>query len=350
MRADEEHAAASAAEPRVGIQQVCRAVQRDDRLAGAWSAVDDERLARAGPDDGVLVGLDRREDVAHPLGAAAAEARDERRLGVEGGGGPQLVEGCGGEGLVPVVGDATGGPAVAAAAGQPHRLGEGGAEEGLCRRRPPVDQQRVAGVVGEADAADVDRLVVAVADHPPEAQVEPEAAQDPQLSAQPVGLEVALEDLLAVAGGGPAVVVEAVGEPGDLGVEGQGDSGEVAFVRGDEARRRLGGVGGEVERGGVDLGLVDGGAVGHGRLRLGRIRIGWRASILRRHRGLAASPRCRYTLKMEGVGHRWVCRVLGPASAAPLPLIPPRRSGSRTVAEPGLAPSGARAARPGAAR
>ncbi len=59
------------AEPRVGVEQVGRAVQRDDRLAGARSAVDDERAARAGPDDGVLVGLDGAEHVAHPGRAAA---------------------------------------------------------------------------------------------------------------------------------------------------------------------------------------------------------------------------------------------------------------------------------------
>ena len=85
MRADEEHAAAAVAEPRVGVQQVGRPVQRHDRLARAGPAVDDEGAARAGPDDGVLVGLDRAEHVAHPAGAAAAQAGDERGLVVERG-------------------------------------------------------------------------------------------------------------------------------------------------------------------------------------------------------------------------------------------------------------------------
>ena len=92
-------------------------MQRDDGLAGAGPAVDDERAARAGADDRVLVGLDRAEHVAHPRRPAAAEAGDERRLVVEGGRVP--VEPVGGEDLVPVVGDPAAGPAVAAAAGQP---------------------------------------------------------------------------------------------------------------------------------------------------------------------------------------------------------------------------------------
>ena len=46
-------------------------------------SVDDERTAEAGADDGVLVGLDGAEHVAHPGRAAAAQAGDEGRLVVE---------------------------------------------------------------------------------------------------------------------------------------------------------------------------------------------------------------------------------------------------------------------------
>ena len=45
MRADEQHPAAAVAEARVGVQEVRGAVQRDDGLAGARTAVDDERAA-----------------------------------------------------------------------------------------------------------------------------------------------------------------------------------------------------------------------------------------------------------------------------------------------------------------
>ena len=48
VRTDEQHAAAVVTEARVGVEEVGGAVQRDDGLAGARTAVDDER-ARASP-------------------------------------------------------------------------------------------------------------------------------------------------------------------------------------------------------------------------------------------------------------------------------------------------------------
>ena len=118
-------------------------MQRDDGLARARAAVDDERAAGPGPDDRVLVGLDGAEHVPHPGRAAAAEAGDERGLVVERRGVP--VEPVRGEDLVPVVADPAPGPPVAAAARQPHRLGVGRPEERLGRRGAPVDQQPPAG-------------------------------------------------------------------------------------------------------------------------------------------------------------------------------------------------------------
>jgi hypothetical protein len=66
VRADEQHAAPAVAEARVGVEQVGGAVQRDDGLARARTAVDDERAAGSRADDRVLVGLDGAEHVAHP--------------------------------------------------------------------------------------------------------------------------------------------------------------------------------------------------------------------------------------------------------------------------------------------
>ena len=65
VRTDEQHAP-PVAEPRVGVQEVGGAVQGDDRLARPRTSVDDERTPGAGTDDGVLVGLDGAEHVAHP--------------------------------------------------------------------------------------------------------------------------------------------------------------------------------------------------------------------------------------------------------------------------------------------
>ena len=45
VRADEQHAAAAMAQPRVGVEQVGGAVQRHHGLAGSRTAVDDERAA-----------------------------------------------------------------------------------------------------------------------------------------------------------------------------------------------------------------------------------------------------------------------------------------------------------------
>jgi len=45
VRADEQHAAPTVAQAGVGVEEVGRAVQGDDRLAGARPAVDDERTA-----------------------------------------------------------------------------------------------------------------------------------------------------------------------------------------------------------------------------------------------------------------------------------------------------------------
>ena len=83
VRTDEQHAAPAVTEARVGVEEVGGAVQGDDGLARARTAVDDEGAAGPGADDGVLVGLDGAEHVAHPGRPAAAQAGDEGGLVVE---------------------------------------------------------------------------------------------------------------------------------------------------------------------------------------------------------------------------------------------------------------------------
>ncbi len=174
VRPDEQHPAAPVTEPRVGVEQVRRAVQRHHGLARARTPVHDQRTARARADDGVLVGLDGAQHVAHPPGAAAAEAGQEGGLVVEGGGVPG--EPLGGEDLVPVVGDPAVGPAVAAAAGQAQGGGVGGREERFGGRGPPVDEQPATRAVAEAEPTDVHRLAV-LGVHPAQAEVEAKSAQ-----------------------------------------------------------------------------------------------------------------------------------------------------------------------------
>ncbi len=64
VRADDEDAAARE-RVAVAVEEVRRTVQPDRGLAGAGAALDDERRSRIGRDQPVLVGLDRRDDVAH---------------------------------------------------------------------------------------------------------------------------------------------------------------------------------------------------------------------------------------------------------------------------------------------
>ncbi len=179
VRPDDEHPTAPRVHQRLRVQEVGGAVQRDHRLPGAGSAVDDERAASPGPDDGVLVGGERPEHVAHTRRPRAAEARDEGGPVVERGGAQRAgdaVEAVRREDLVPVVGDLSGGPAVPAPARETHRVGERRAEERLGRGGTPVHEEPAAVVVGQPEPPDVHGLRVACEDHPAEAQVDAEPA------------------------------------------------------------------------------------------------------------------------------------------------------------------------------
>jgi hypothetical protein len=203
--------------------------------------------ARSRADDGVLVGRDGAEHVAHPGRAAAAQAGDEGGLVVERDG--VSLEPGGGEHFVPVVADPAAGPAVPAAAGQAHRVGVGRSEERFGRGGAPVEQQPATRLVGEAESADVDRLGVVRADHAPQAQVKAEPAQQAEPGGQPVDLQVPLHRVLADAAGCPALGLEAAGQVGDRLLEGLPDGGEVPLVGRDQRRVGLGGeTGGKVER------------------------------------------------------------------------------------------------------
>ena len=147
----------------------------------------------------------------------------------------------GGEHLVPVVADPAAGPAVPAAAGQAHRVRVGRPEERLSCGGAPVEQQPAAGPVGEAEPPDVHGLGVVRVDDVPEAQVQTEAAQGPQASAQPVDLRVPVHRLLAYAAGRLELGLEAFGQVGDRLLEALRDGREVLLVGGDQRRVGLGG-------------------------------------------------------------------------------------------------------------
>ncbi len=182
MRPDEQHAAPAAADARIGVEEVGRAVQGDHGLAGTGAAIDDERAPGAGADDGVLIGLDGGEHIPHPARPAAAEARDEGRIVIEC---HCELERFVGEGLVPVVADPAAAPAVPPAAEQPHRIRVRRTEERLGGGGAPVDQQLTAFAVAEPQPADVERLVTAGGNGAAEAEIKAEPAQhaEPAMSA-----------------------------------------------------------------------------------------------------------------------------------------------------------------------
>ena len=135
---DHEHAVAGQAAA-VLEQQVRGAVQGDGRLAGARAALHDEHLVHRRPDDEVLLGLDRGDDLAHRAGALGADL-GEHRVGDAAGdvGGVGVVEV-----LVEVRGDLALVEHEAPAQVDAERVGAGGAVERRGDRRPPVDDDRV---------------------------------------------------------------------------------------------------------------------------------------------------------------------------------------------------------------
>ena len=152
----------------MGVEQVGDAVQRDGGLPGPRSALDHDDAGERQPDDRVLLGLDRRHDVAHRRPARRLERCQQRRVG-RGSGIGVAVEHVVVEIRDPLVGCHSGDLEMSPP-GQPKRRRQRGAVERPAGGRPPVDERAlpVRGV-GEPDAADVARRPVGVVE-PAEAQ------------------------------------------------------------------------------------------------------------------------------------------------------------------------------------
>ena len=118
-------------------------VEADCGLARARTALDDQQLVERGPDDHVLLGLDRRHDVAHLAGAGPVELGEEG-IGHAGG----VVRAVG---VVEVLVEQADQLVVLEheAAAEVEALGvpEGGPVEGDGHPGAPVDHHRVAAVV-----------------------------------------------------------------------------------------------------------------------------------------------------------------------------------------------------------
>ncbi len=154
VRTDDEDALPRQAFP-VRVQQPRGAVQADGRLPRAGGSLDADRRLGVGADEGVLLGLDGGDDVAH-----RARARTLDLAGQDVRGGVHL--GLVGEVLVLVGRQAA--LLDAEPAAQPHAgaVVAGRAVEPAGDVGAPVDDDRVAGGVGDVPAADVQALAVVV--------------------------------------------------------------------------------------------------------------------------------------------------------------------------------------------
>ena len=151
------------------VEEERGAVQADRGLPGARPALHHQAGVEWGADDHVLLGRDRRHDVAHRPGAGALQLREQRvgdaahvrvggvhRVGVV-------------EDLVEEVVELDAGHQEPPPPAQPEGVVRGGPVEGRRHRRPPVDDDGVAAVVLHMAAADVPGVAVLVVE-PPEAE------------------------------------------------------------------------------------------------------------------------------------------------------------------------------------
>ena len=164
IRPDDEHSLIFEREP-VGVEEVRRPVERDDGLAGAGTALHDEHSVLGRSDDLVLLTLDGGDDVAERAGATALERGEQRRvaaqpvwpISVE----PFVVAETEVALAEEFVLDAEERAALddeVATPGEAHRVAAGGAVERLRDRRPPVDHDGLAVLVGDREAPDVEVL------------------------------------------------------------------------------------------------------------------------------------------------------------------------------------------------
>ena len=241
MGAHHEEPSPASREVRVLVEQVGRTVQRDDGLARAGSAVDDERSPRRCPDDRVLLRGEGAQHAVHPRRARAAEQLVQggvlvgaERLG-------RVRRRSGVEHLVPVVPHEAAGPAVAAARGEAEGLGARRGEEGARRLGAPVDHQHPSlGVVHPAPS-DVEGGRAVGREHPPQHRAVTDPLQSAQASSCVVDPRLALDAALGPVGTARQVRGELALGRGEGGLEREVDPVQLLLVVGDATGRGLGG-------------------------------------------------------------------------------------------------------------
>ncbi len=176
----------------LGVEQVRDAVQCDHGLPGSRATLDHQHPWVLEADDLVLFGLDRRNDVAHPVTARRVDRRKQSVV-------PSLANTWPAENLIGEIDHLA--PAGMELASPAHVLRAGGSghvERARCRG-PPIEQQRFVVVlfVGEADATDV-HMFARNAVQPTETQPVVRHVQPPQLSDQCAHLGIAMNECLSI--------------------------------------------------------------------------------------------------------------------------------------------------------
>jgi hypothetical protein len=146
------------------IEEPRSTVQSHRRLAGAGAALHDERALGLGRDQPVLVGLDRRDDVAHAPFAAPVELLEQEV------GDRRTFDHRAVERLVRDVDDPPLVGAIPATLGHALRIRGRRRVERACRRRLPVDDDRLSIVVVHPAPPDVERARRSVERQPAEAE------------------------------------------------------------------------------------------------------------------------------------------------------------------------------------
>ena len=183
----------------LGVEQIGDAVQRHRGLTGARASLDHEHPGMVEPDDPVLLGLDRRHDVAHPVAARCVDRREQRCV-------LALRTSRAAEDLVGEIEHLTPKGVELAATTHVLRVRGGGDVERARRRRPPIEQQRFVLVVfvEQSDPADVRRFARNGV-QPTETQPVIRHVQPPQLSGHSTHLGIPIHECPAVleVDGGP---------------------------------------------------------------------------------------------------------------------------------------------------
>ena len=138
----------------LGVEQVRGAVERHRGLAGARRPLDDRHAGAGATDHDVLLGLDRGHHVLHATGPRRVERGHQRTLADEVQ--PGLARGGDVEHLVLQPDQLAVAPSEVASPHDAHGVVGQRSVERLGGRRAPVDDERVAVLVGDGDATHVE--------------------------------------------------------------------------------------------------------------------------------------------------------------------------------------------------